>query len=130
MGITNLTGPADTSSSLIIYSPEHLQQTAARILAEVSLAYQQHDAAWQQVQHWLNNEVDPAWAEVMRACLIPYVRRLRSSYDWLRDLASAMLQAADALEESDRQMASFFQEASQSSSAASGSRLPDHGLVP
>ncbi len=50
MGFIKPVGPTDTSSDLVVYAPEHLRQTAARILAEVSIASQQHDTTWRQVQ--------------------------------------------------------------------------------
>ncbi|WP_052890568.1 hypothetical protein [Thermogemmatispora carboxidivorans] len=112
MGYIKPVGSTDTSSDLVIYSPSQMRQTAARILAEVSIASQQHDTTWRQLQDWLNHEVDPAWADVMRTCLDPYVQRLRASYGWLTDLAYALSVAADFVDQLDRQMGEHFQPAS------------------
>ncbi|MBX5452275.1 MAG: hypothetical protein IRZ24_19585 [Thermogemmatispora sp.] len=102
----------------VSYSLFQIRQTAARALAEVSSATQQHDTTWRQIHDWLTdeNQVDPAWADVILTCLVPYAQRLRASYDWLTDLASALFAAADFLEGTDQQMADSFQ--------------PTHGYAP
>nr|BBH93399.1 hypothetical protein KTA_15980 [Thermogemmatispora argillosa] len=111
MGFIRPVGPTDSSSSanVVSYSPEHMRQTAARILAEVHNASQQHTTTWQQVQNWLNTEVDPEWADVMRACLAPYAQRLHASYAWLTDLAQALFAAADFLNATDENLTNAFQ---------------------
>nr|BBH93388.1 hypothetical protein KTA_15870 [Thermogemmatispora argillosa] len=109
MGFTSSSHP--DSLQPVSYSSSQIHRAAARILAEVGIATQQHDATWRQIHDWLTDkkQVDPAWANVILTCLVPYAQRLRASYDWLSDLASALFAAADFLEGTDQQMANSFQ---------------------
>ncbi|WP_322480848.1 hypothetical protein [Thermogemmatispora sp.] len=68
----------------------------------------------------------------MRTCLDSSVQRLRASYDWPTDLASALFQAADTLEQADQQLADSFEPSSpsQSSTDSPAGPLPTHGFVP
>lgn len=93
--------PTPGSSEQIVYPVDHLRETAAKILAQASEAQQQHDAALQAIQAYFYNpdNCDPLVAEIMYGALLPYANRMRASYDWQMDLATALFNVVDAITE-------------------------------
>lgn len=86
-----------TSSDLIVYPVDHMRETAAKVLVNASNAQSHHDAVWQQIQSHVYRNFDPTMQETVIACLKPYADRLRASYDWQLNFASALFDAVDAI---------------------------------
>ncbi len=93
-----ISGNPAGGSDLIVYPIDHMRETAAKLLAQAGDSQAQHDALWQQIQDYVEQDFDPGWRESMRECLTPYVARLQASYDWQLNLASALFDAIDAIE--------------------------------
>src|SRR2546430_16278475 len=85
-------------SDLLVYPLRHMRETAAKILAQAGSSQAQHDLLWQHLQDYLEQDFDPGWKESLREFLTPYAARLRLSYDWQMNLASALSEATDAIE--------------------------------
>ncbi|MDQ2713818.1 MAG: hypothetical protein M3Z08_02815 [Chloroflexota bacterium] len=101
-------GGNDTSSDVIIFPPEHIRETAAKVLAQVSYSQSQHDAAWQQIQSYVLNTFEPAMQGTVMDLLKPYIARLDAAYNWQIDMASALFDAVNAVESTDNGMAHMF----------------------
>ena len=84
-------------SEKIVYPVDHMREVAAKILVQASNVQSEHDAIWNQILDQMR-EFAPAWRETLMPSLQPYAARLRSSYDWRIDLASALFSAIDAIE--------------------------------
>lgn len=97
-----------TSSDLIVYPVDHMRETAAKILAKASYAQTQHDATWQQIQNYAHQNFDSRMVGTVLDCLKPYADRLRASYDWQIDFASALFTAVDAVVSTDTNIADAF----------------------
>ena len=91
--------PASTGGSdLIVYPIDHIRDTAAKLLAQAGEVQAQHDLLWQQVQNYLEGDFDPGWGRTFMDCVQPYAQRLRATYDWQINLATALFEAVDAIE--------------------------------
>ena len=97
-----------TSSDQIVYPVEHMRETAAKILVEASYAQAQHDVIWQQIQNYVYQNFDPTMQGTALDCLKPYADRLRATYNWQIDFASALFTAVDAITSVDDQAAQSF----------------------
>lgn len=89
--------PGGGGSDLIVFPIDHMRETAAKILVLASNTQAQHDTLWQQIQNYVQ-DFNPDWQPTVVECLKPYADRLRSTYDWQMNLASALFDAIDALE--------------------------------
>ena len=96
------------SSDLIVYPVEHMRETAAKILAKASSAQAQHDTTWQQIQNYVSQNFDPRMQSTVLDCLKPYADRLRATYNWQIDFASALFTTVDAITSVDEQGAQSF----------------------
>jgi len=85
------------SSDQIVYPVDHMRETAAAILAKANEAQVQHDITWQQIQNYVYQHFDPAMQGTILDCLKPYVERLRATYDWQINFASALFTTVDAI---------------------------------
>lgn len=94
--MSRIPGPPG-GNDLIVFPLDHMRETAAKILVQASDAQTQHDALWQQIQDYVQ-DFDPGWQQTVMDCLKPYADRLRASYDWQLNLASALFDAVDAIE--------------------------------
>ena len=86
-----------TSSDQIVYPVDHMQETAAKILAKASYAQAQHDITRQQIQSYVQQNFDSRMVSTVLDCLKPYADRLRATYDWQIDFASALFTTVDAI---------------------------------
>ena len=102
--------PTSSSSDVVVYPIEHLRETAAKILVQASNAQQQHDIALQILRSFFYNSgtFDPTVVEIIFGVLLPYADRLRASYDWQMDMASALFSVVDALTENEDQITQSF----------------------
>ena len=93
----HVSGKTD-ESDLIVYPLDHMRDTAAKILAQAGEDQAQHDLLWQQIQEYIEHDFDPNWGRTIMECVQPYAQRLRATYDWQINLASALFEAIDAIE--------------------------------
>lgn len=89
-------------SSAIVYPVEHMRTVAAQILATASLAQSNHDAQWQQVLNYINNNFDPTMHATLLACLKPYADQVRESYDWQISLATALFDTVNQIDRNEQ----------------------------
>lgn len=82
----------------VVYPLDHMREVAAKILVQASDAQAQHDQQWQQIQTYITHDFDPGWGHTVLACVQPYAQRVRATYDWQINLASALFDAIDAIE--------------------------------
>ncbi len=92
----------------MVYPLDHMREVAARILAEADYAQFQHDEAWRQIMSFIQNNFDPSLHEAVTTLLQPYANRLRATYDWQKDLASALFEAVDLMDTTDQNIADSF----------------------
>ena len=85
-----------------------MRETAAKILVKASEAQSQHDITWQQLQSYVYQNFDPTMQSTILDCLKPYADRLRATYNWQIDFASALFTAVDAITSVDTQAAQSF----------------------
>lgn len=93
--------PEPDDGSLIVYPVDHMREVAGKILAQVGDFQAQHDLTWQQIRTFIHEDLDKTWQTVLLDCLKPYTDRLQASFDWQINLASALFDAADAIEGTD-----------------------------
>ncbi len=97
-----------TSGDQIVYPVDSMRETAAKILTKASFAQAQHDIAWQQTQSYVQQNFDARMVGTILDCLKPYADRLRATYDWQIDFASALFTAVDAITSVEHQAAQSF----------------------
>ncbi len=91
--------PGNTGGSdLVVYPLDHMRDTAAKILAQAGDTQAQHDTLWRQIQDYGEQDFNPNWGRTVMECLVPYAARLRATYDWQINLATALFDAIDAIE--------------------------------
>ena len=98
----------DTSGDLVVYPVEHMREAAAQILVQASNAQSQHDITWQQIQNYIQQNFDAKMVGTLLDCLTPYANRLRATYNWQIDFASALFTTVDAITSVDDQAAQSF----------------------
>jgi hypothetical protein len=98
----------NTSGDQIVYPIDSMREAAAQILAKASYAQSQHDTTWQQIQNYVYQNFDPQMQSAVLDCLKPYADRLRATYDWQIDFASALFTTVDAITSVDDQAAQSF----------------------
>lgn len=94
--------------SLVVYPIDHMREIAAKILIQAGEFQGQHELTWTAIQNFLYDELDKRWQPILLECLQPYAERLKASFDWQIDLASALYDAADAIEGTDTSTAQSF----------------------
>ncbi len=95
-------------SDLIVYPLDHMRDTAAKILAQAGDAQSRHDQLWRQIQDYIDQDFDPGWGRTVMECVQPYTARLRATYDWQINLATALFDAIDAIEGTDNRIDQSF----------------------
>jgi hypothetical protein len=106
--MTSISPGGGSSNSETVYPSQHIREVATKILVQASNAQSQHDTAWNQFQTYVSQTCNPGLQETMNNCVQPYAQRLRSSYDWLMSLASALFQAADDIDQAEGQVTQSF----------------------
>ncbi|HZO70858.1 MAG TPA: hypothetical protein VFB60_01570 [Ktedonobacteraceae bacterium] len=96
---------SNSSTDAIIFPTDQLRQVAAQILVDADAALQRHNAIWAKIQTFLHDHDDGGH---MAAVLNPHEQRMRASYNWQMQLASALFQAIDTVEGTDNAMAQGF----------------------
>ena len=99
---------ANNSGDRMVYPIDHMREVAARILAQADSARFQHDEAWQQIMTFIQNNFDPSLHEAVTGLLQPYANRLRATYEWQMDLASALFEAVDLIDTTEQNIAGSF----------------------
>lgn len=99
---------SNNSGDEIGYPLDHMRQIAAAILVQASNDQLQHDQAWQQITHFIQNKFDPVLHDAVTGLLQPYAARLRATYDWQMDLASGLFDAIDLMDTTDHDVANTF----------------------
>lgn len=95
-------------SDLVVYPLDHIRDTAAKILAQAGEAQAQHDQIWQHIQDFITSDIAKNWQVPLMDCLNPYAARLRATYDWQINLASALFDLLDAIEGTENQNTGLF----------------------
>ena len=106
------------------YPIDLLRETAAKILANASLALDEHNRNWSAVQAYINsngprpfNFWSPAQSQYdtefdvrsyLENVLAPHAQRLQASYQWQIQFASTLFAAIDAVEGADNDVAQSF----------------------
>jgi len=84
-----------------------MRETAGNIVANALSAQEQHDQAWRRIQAYIDRF--PGFMQgPVRAVLESYDKRLRASYQWQFDFASALVQGADAADTTDTEIKNSF----------------------
>lgn len=86
------------SSDLIVYPPEHIRQIAASILSQADYSRYLHDLQWTTIKTFIQNNFATEVQDNIINFIKPHADRLRSSYDWQIDLASALFDAVNAID--------------------------------
>lgn len=139
--------PPDTSSDGIVsYQTDAIREVAAKIIANVSIALENHTNAWNAIQSYLGGDakwqgsympalnnghimtMDGSMPDVyyyLRNVLEPHVQRLRASFDLQLGVAQALFDLADQIDAADEKIKDSFRDPN--SSVSSGDH---HGFVP
>lgn len=93
----------------ISYPSDHIRDVAAKILAQAITAQNQHDITWGQIQAYIVQDCNRYLQVPMADCLTPYAQRLRTSYDWLMNLANGLFAVADAIDALEHRVTQSFE---------------------
>lgn len=94
-----------SNPDFILYPVDQIREVAAQILVQADLAQQQHATIWQQIQTWLDTNDDNGY---IASVLKPHEKRMRDSYAWQIQLATALFDAVDQVESYDDQNSQNF----------------------
>ena len=97
-----------TGEEKIVYPIEHMRQTAAAILTKADLAQQQHDIAYAKIKSEIEHDLLPELQKDVLDVLKRYSERVRASYDWQMNLASALFSAIDVMVGTDEEIGKTF----------------------
>lgn len=140
-------GPPDSSSDgTIRYQTDVIRQVAGQIIARVSLTQETHTTTWNSIQTYLDG--DTKWQALppslsqghiqtlngsmpdvyyyLRNVLEPHVKRLQASFDLQLQVAQALFDLADQIDEAEQEIANGFRP-SETPSTPPGK---GHGFVP
>ncbi|SRR5579883_1715209 len=101
------TGDEASGDEQIQYPIDLMCSVASKVLAETSLALDQYDAHWKQVQTYLHT-LPGVLQGPFKDLLTQHEQRLRASYQWQIDFASALFSAIDAIEGTDEDVSQQF----------------------
>jgi len=82
-------------------------ETASQIITNATNSLAEHDSAWKKVEAYVQTFPGFMQGAVM-AMLVPYANRLRASYQWQLDLATALIDGVTAMQGTDSNVASSF----------------------
>ncbi|GCE10535.1 hypothetical protein [Tengunoibacter tsumagoiensis] len=104
--------PADDGSSpqsdVVSYPLDDMRQAAAKILVDADLALTKHNTQWYSIKKFV--ERFPGFMQgTIFNVLNPYEKRLRDSYQWQMDFATALFDTADQMENTDQTVSDNFQ---------------------
>ena len=100
----------DNSSSAgghMSYPSGRITETAQQMTTNANKALEQHNAAWAQVQAFVQTFPGFMQGPVM-AVLNPYERRLRASYQWQLDCANTLTHGSQQMQHTDTAVARGF----------------------
>jgi hypothetical protein len=96
------------SSETNVYPTDHMRAIANAISKQADDARSQHDQKWHQITHFIQNNFDPSLHDALTNLLKPHADRIRASYDWQSDLASALIDAANQVDAHEKQTKDSF----------------------
>ncbi len=100
-------GGSSSGSSRMSYPSERILETANKMIANANTSVEQHNAAWAQVQAYV--QTFPGFMQgPVRAVLAPYERRLRASYQWQLDCANTLINGSNQMQQTDARIAQGF----------------------
>jgi hypothetical protein len=100
-------GGSSSGSGQMSYPIGRMNETAQKMITNANNALEQHNAAWAQIQTFVQSFPGFMQAPVM-AVLNPYERRLRASYQWQIDCANALTNGSQQMQQTDHAVAHGF----------------------
>ncbi len=100
-------GSTSSGSGSMSYPSGRILETANKIITNAHASLEQHDAAWAQVQAYVQTFPGFMQGPVM-AVLVPYERRLRASYQWRLDCANTLMNGSNQMQQTDATVARGF----------------------
>ena len=96
------------NSGTDVYPTDHMRAIAGAISKQADDARTQHDWAWGQITHFIQYNFDSSLHDALTNLLKPYADRVRATYDWQSDLASALVDAANQADTTDKHVKDAF----------------------
>lgn len=89
------------------YPTARITETANQMITNANHALSQHNAAWAQVQSYVQSFPGFMQGPLM-AVLTPYERRIRASYQWQIDCANTLLSGVGQMQQTDINVSNTF----------------------
>jgi len=98
---------SSSGSGHMSYPSGRIIETAQQMTTNANKSFEQHNAAWAQIQAFVQTFPGFMQGPVM-AVLAPYERRLRASYQWQLDCANTLTNGSQQMQQTDTAIARGF----------------------